>query len=82
MPRLPRSENDYESLFRVRKTDVKRIIQISKPDIFMSHDWPVGVYNYGDKETLLRKKKFFRSSVENNTLGRPPNAKLLNVLKT
>ena len=47
----------------------------------MSHDWPVGVYNYGDKETLLRKKKFFRSSVENNTLGSPPNAKLLNVLK-
>ena len=29
-------------------------------DVFISHDWPRGVYNYGDTTELLRWKPFFR----------------------
>ena len=37
-----------------------RLKQLKQPmDIMMSHDWPSGVVNYGDKEKLLAKKKHF-----------------------
>lgn len=46
-------------------------------DIFMSHDWPRGIYHYGSTEELLRKKRFLRQEVESNTLGSPPAEELL-----
>jgi len=47
----------------------------------MSHDWPVGIYNHGDREALLRRKPFFRAEVESGTLGSRPAAELLSALK-
>ena len=44
----------------------------------MSHDWPITIPNHGDTADLLRRKPFFKSEVETNTLGSPP---LLNVLR-
>lgn len=46
-------------------------------DIFMSHDWPRGIYFYGSTKELLRKKKFLRQEVESNTLGSPAAEELL-----
>lgn len=46
-------------------------------DIFLSHDWPRGIYYYGSTEDLLRKKKFLRQEVESNTLGSPAAEELL-----
>ena len=57
-------------------------VQIQMPiDIFMSHDWPRGIYNYGCTQELLRKKKFLRQEVETNTLGSPAAAELLDHLQ-
>ncbi len=39
-------------------------LQLSgKFDIFLSHDWPEGIYEYGDKYLLLRLKPFFAEDV-------------------
>ena len=39
-----------------------RLKQLKRPiDIMMSHDWPNGVVNYGDKEKLLKIKRHFQS---------------------
>ena len=46
-------------------------------DIFMSHDWPRGIYHYGSTGELLRKKKFLRQEVESNSLGSPAAEELL-----
>lgn len=46
-------------------------------DVFMSHDWPRGIYYYGSTGELLRKKKFLRQEVESNTLGSPAAEELL-----
>lgn len=46
-------------------------------DIFMSHDWPRGIYYYGSTKELLRKKKFLRQEVESNSLGSPAAEELL-----
>ncbi|KAL3220221.1 hypothetical protein MRX96_030043 [Rhipicephalus microplus] len=50
-------------------------------DIVVSHDWPRGIYNYGNKAKLLQQKKFFAAEVETNTLGCRPTESLLQELK-
>ena len=49
----------------------------SEPSIFLSHDWPISIPNHGDTASLLRRKPFFRSEVQTNTLGSPPLLALL-----
>lgn len=56
--------------------------QIQMPmDIFMSHDWPLGIYHYGDTANLIKKKKFLRQEVEFNSLGSPAAEELLSHLQ-
>ena len=50
-------------------------------DIMLSHDWPRGIERHGDTASLLRKKKFFRQEVEDNTLGSPANEDVLRAIK-
>lgn len=52
----------------------------SRPDIFLSHDWPLSIEQHGDLNSLLRFKPFFRQEVESNTLGSPPLYGLLRAL--
>lgn len=39
-------------------------------DVLLTHDWPTHVAHYGDKESLLRRKPFFRYAARRH--GRPP----------
>ncbi|XP_064185650.1 lariat debranching enzyme [Anguilla rostrata] len=74
----PYSQETLRSVYHIRNIDIFKLKQIQHPmDIFMSHDWPRGIYNYGSTEQLLRKKKFLRQEVETNTLGSPAAAELL-----
>ena len=41
-------------------------------DIFMSHDWPSGVWEYGDKQRLLRSKPYFQEDMVSGKLGSFP----------
>lgn len=38
-------------------------------DVFLSHDWPLGIEQHGDVDWLKREKPFFREEVR---LLRPP----------
>nr|XP_023661480.1 lariat debranching enzyme [Paramormyrops kingsleyae]XP_023661481.1 lariat debranching enzyme [Paramormyrops kingsleyae]XP_023661482.1 lariat debranching enzyme [Paramormyrops kingsleyae]XP_023661483.1 lariat debranching enzyme [Paramormyrops kingsleyae]XP_023661484.1 lariat debranching enzyme [Paramormyrops kingsleyae]XP_023661485.1 lariat debranching enzyme [Paramormyrops kingsleyae]XP_023661486.1 lariat debranching enzyme [Paramormyrops kingsleyae]XP_023661487.1 lariat debranching enzym len=74
----PYSQDTLRSAYHVRNIDVFKLKQIQQPmDIFMSHDWPRGIYHYGSTEQLLRKKKFLRQEVECSSLGSPAAAELL-----
>lgn len=53
----------------------------NKIDIFLSHDWPTGIWEYGNKELLLRIKPYFREEMSNNLMGSPPLMSLLQTLK-
>ena len=37
----------------------------------MSHDWPCGIYNFGDIGNLLRRKPFFQQDINGKCLGSP-----------
>ena len=47
----------------------------------MSHDWPRGVYHYGNVQKLVRYKPFFKKEIENNSLGSRPAEELLKKIK-
>jgi lariat debranching enzyme len=50
------------SIYHVRSCDVQRLKHIRQPmDIFLSHDWPRGIWDYGDRDLLLRHKQYFQS---------------------
>lgn len=78
----PYNPDTLRSVYHIRNIEVFKLKQIQMPiDIFMSHDWPRGIYHYGSTGELLRKKKFLRQEVESNTLGSPAAEELLAYLQ-
>ncbi|XP_024116266.1 lariat debranching enzyme [Oryzias melastigma] len=74
----PYNPETLRSVYHVRNIEVFKLKQIQMPvDIFMSHDWPRGIYHYGSTEELLHKKRFLRQEVSSNTLGSPAAEDLL-----
>uniref|UniRef100_A0A8C7GZS8 Debranching RNA lariats 1 n=1 Tax=Oncorhynchus kisutch TaxID=8019 RepID=A0A8C7GZS8_ONCKI len=74
----PYNPETLRSVYHIRNIDVFKLKQIQMPvDVFLTHDWPRGIYHYGSTGELLRKKKFLRQEVESNTLGSPAAAELL-----
>ncbi|XP_038154414.1 lariat debranching enzyme [Cyprinodon tularosa] len=74
----PYDQETLRSVYHIRNIEVFKLKQVQMPiDIFLSHDWPRGIYHYGKTEDLLRKKRFLRHEVETNTLGNPAAEELL-----
>ncbi|GAB5371324.1 hypothetical protein AAMO2058_001570000 [Amorphochlora amoebiformis] len=79
---LPLDRSSERSCYHVREFEVFRMLQIAKPlDIMVSHDWPQGIYNWGNTQQLLRRKSFLRDEVAVGSLGNPAHTKLLKVLQ-
>ncbi|KAI5655100.1 hypothetical protein M9H77_32287 [Catharanthus roseus] len=80
--RVPYNERDIRSIYHVREYDVQKLMQVEGPiDIFLSHDWPIGITDHGDLRKLLREKPFFEQEIKEGTLGSKPAAELLDKLK-
>lgn len=78
----PYPGSSMRSVYHIRKKDVERVGRLSgNIDIMISHDWPRGIWEYGDKETLLKKKSFLRKEMEEGSLGNPGTAQLLHALQ-
>lgn len=45
--------------------------QRSPIDVFLSHDWPQHIWEFGDLNYLLKVKPYFRQDIETNQLGNP-----------
>ncbi len=66
----PFNQGTVRSIYHVRSLDVFKLKLLTKPiDIALSHDWPKGVYHYGNLDELYRWKGFLREEIESNTLG-------------
>ncbi|EME26984.1 Lariat debranching enzyme [Galdieria sulphuraria] len=80
--RPPYTESLLHSVYHVREVDIYRLsLLIHKLDIFISHDWPEGVTEYGNKESLLKRKPFFRKDLEEGKLGNLGTKNLLFLLQ-
>ncbi|GAA6049855.1 hypothetical protein JCM3770_004217 [Rhodotorula araucariae] len=82
---VPYDDRTIRSVYHIREYDVARLLQLKnrgeKVDVFLSHDWPLGIEQHGDTNTLLREKPFFRDEVATNSLGSPPLHALLTSLQ-
>eukprot|EP01091_Cochliopodium_minus_P012411 TRINITY_DN3752_c0_g1_i1.p1 TRINITY_DN3752_c0_g1~~TRINITY_DN3752_c0_g1_i1.p1 ORF type:complete len:471 (-),score=159.12 TRINITY_DN3752_c0_g1_i1:54-1442(-) len=75
---FPLNKGHINSIYHIRNFDIFKLNQLSgKMDIMISHDWPEGIYDYGNKEELLRIKKNFIEDVQKNELGSPHSFDLL-----
>ncbi|TPP61394.1 Lariat debranching enzyme [Fasciola gigantica] len=73
----PYTEATKRSVYHLRNLEVFRLGQIRRRlDIVFSHDWPRGIYHYGDKQALISHKRHFRDEIDTNTLGSPPAEQL------
>lgn len=83
----PYSDSHMRSVYHLREYEVFRMLHLtgrmaSDPlDIFLSHDWPAGVWNYGDVNQLLRIKPYFAADMEKGELGSPPLWHILQTLQ-
>lgn len=80
--RPPYNESDIKSVYHVREYDVHKLMQVQEPfDIFLSHDWPLGITDHGNWRDLVRDKPHFENEIHNRTLGSKAAAELLEKLK-
>ncbi|XP_021900132.1 lariat debranching enzyme isoform X2 [Carica papaya] len=80
--RPPYNENTVRSVYHIREYDVHKLLQVDEPiDIFLSHDWPLGITDYGDWKKLVQQKRHFEKEIQERTLGSKPAAQLLEKLK-
>ncbi|KAJ1485435.1 hypothetical protein T484DRAFT_1793487, partial [Baffinella frigidus] len=78
----PYDDSSMRSAYHVRELEVWKLLQVSGDvDVFLSHDWPLGVHRHGDERRLLRTKRFLEQEVKTNTLGNPHTAPLLNKMQ-
>ena len=52
----PYDASSLRSVYHIRNLETFRLKQLARcpPDVMLSHDWPRGVYKYGDVDQLLR----------------------------
>ncbi|KIJ95646.1 hypothetical protein K443DRAFT_682865 [Laccaria amethystina LaAM-08-1] len=79
--RLPYDQRSMRSIYHTRQYNVNRLVHLTNPDIFLSHDWPQSIEHHGNLKTLLKLRPGFRASVNADTLGSPPLMMLLKRLK-
>jgi lariat debranching enzyme len=73
--------NLIKSIYHYRMNDFNHHFIQYKCNIFLSHDWPLGIALHGNTKELLKKKPYFKNEIASNTLGSPPLQQLMNELK-
>ncbi|KAJ4836997.1 hypothetical protein Tsubulata_022209 [Turnera subulata] len=80
--RPPYDERTIRSVYHVREYDVRKLMEVEEPiDIFLSHDWPVGITDCGNWQQLVRYKRHFEQEIKERRLGSRPAAELLEKLR-
>lgn len=78
----PYDRSTQRSTYHIRDFDIARMLQVTpEPDIFVSHDWPQGIYHHGNVQQLIRKKSFLAQEIRDNSLGSPPLRTVLETIR-
>ncbi|KAH8099620.1 DBR1-domain-containing protein [Cristinia sonorae] len=79
--RLPYNAGAMRSIYHIREFNILRLSLLSRPTIFLSHDWPQSIEHYGNLRGLIKRKPYFQRDIETGNLGSPPMMGLLTTLK-
>ncbi|TCD64958.1 hypothetical protein EIP91_003416 [Steccherinum ochraceum] len=79
--RLPYNPGAMRSIYHIREYNIKRLSLLSRPTIFLSHDWPQSPEHHGNLRSLLHRKPYFKRDIDTGSLGSPPMIGLLQNLK-
>ncbi|KAJ6567589.1 lariat debranching enzyme, C-terminal domain-containing protein [Mycena vulgaris] len=80
--KMPYDRSAVRSIYHIREYAVRKLSLLSsRPQVFLSHDWPQSITDHGDLPTLLQRKTFLRSDIMSGQLGSPPLLSLLRVLQ-
>ena len=80
--RIPYNYDQTKSIYHLRELEVYRMSHlISDIDVMLSHDWPQDIWEFGDKQQLLRIKPYFQEDINTRKLGSPPLMQLLRQLQ-
>ncbi|CBZ51768.1 hypothetical protein NCLIV_015600 [Neospora caninum Liverpool] len=78
----PYDEDTMRSAYHVREFEIAKLSELSGPvDVVATHDWPEGIYEFGDKAELLRCKPYLEKDIRDHELGNPHTMELLKKLK-
>jgi lariat debranching enzyme len=82
LPTPPYCDYTLRSAYYYRESDLSRLLRLQRPvHIFLSHDWPQGIYHSGDTVSLISKKRFLEREIRASTLGSPPLTQIMQALK-
>ncbi|CAG8631239.1 6035_t:CDS:2, partial [Acaulospora colombiana] len=76
-----KSEKGEQGTSSEQGTDEDFELEISRPEVMLSHDWPEGIYNHGDIEYLLKTKPWFKDGINKSDLGNPHAMTLLKTVR-
>jgi lariat debranching enzyme len=83
-PVPPYDHASVRSAYHVRQFEIDKLAALAGTgpvDVFLSHDWPVGITKYGDEAQLIRYKPFFADDIRHNALGNPKTMELMRALQ-
>jgi len=69
----PLSHGDIGSSYHIRRFNIWQLSHFhgTSIDIMMSHDWPLGIWKYGNTAQLLTYKPHLQKDISQNKLGNP-----------
>lgn len=75
---LPLNGYTKRNVYHTKEKEILKLSLLEEHiDVFLSHDWPAGIENYGDLKALLKRKPFFKEDIDNKALGSPALTHLL-----
>ena len=78
----PFNERTIRSVYHTRNFEVFQMKQVRRHiDVFMTHDWPNHITDFGDRKKLVRFKPYLYSDIEKGELGSPFTEQLLYSMK-
>lgn len=78
---LPYDRLSIASIYHVKPKAYLKLLLSGTSDIVLSHDWPLNIWEHGNKSQLLRHKPFFKEDMQLGKLGSPLAQEALNYLR-
>lgn len=78
---LPYNHSAIRSVYHVKPKNFVKQLLTGHADIVLSHDWPQWIWKRGDSQSLLRRKKHFKSDMKSGRLGSPLAMEVLKYLR-